>query len=1391
MVGVGASAGGLEACQRLLKGAPTDAGLAFVIVLHLSPEEESHVAEILQRTTAMTVTQVAGDERVERDHVYVIAPGTSLGIRDGALAAGAPVEPHFRARPVNSFFSALAADRGAGCAGVVLSGTGDDGSAGLEAVSAAGGLCLVQDAGTAGYDGMPRSAVDTGVADAVVPPEEMGAILGRFAADPASRPARRREEDGEGTAAGAGPLAPAGPESAAAGRAASSRDGLAEVLEVLGTQYRVDFRDYKRGTLRRRAERRISFHGLSDWREYLDFLAAHPEEVEALYRDLLIGVTSFFRDTGEWELFAREVAPALVSERGEASAVRAWSAGCATGEEAYGLAMVLLEHLDHPDAAGRRVEVKVFASDASPGALEIARRGRYPAFIADQVSAERLERFFRPCAEGFEVTNELRGAVTFAAHDLLSDPPFPNLDLIACRNVLIYLEPLAQERLLERFHFALRPGGTLWLGTAETIGRRTDLFTPAPGNHRIYRATRTGPALGYSLASGRGRGGETKPVPPAAPRPPEGATPVSKAPRLIEKLVLRRYTTPCVVVGHGLEILYFFGPTERYLQRPSGEVRMDLLSWVRPELYAKLRLGLAEAREGRRPVTLTGMRLESSTDATRVEITIEPISAGVRSNGLLLVAFRDVPQPTAVFRAGGEAQGDAKGRERAVSVQRQEELQETREQLRTAVDQLRTASEEHSASYEELLSLNEELQATNEELEASKEELQSLNEELTTTNRQLEERNQELRTLTSDLDNLLSSARVPTVFLDRELRVRRFTPATTEVLRIGPGDVGRPIEDLGLKVRDERLLADAQRVLEDSTTVEVEVGGEDERWFFRRILPYRTAAGTVDGVCLTFHEVTALKQAAEESEFARLYAEAIIRTSRTPLLVLDMEYRIVSANQAFSETFEVGEEEVVGRRLHEVGDGQWDIPRVQALLEEAPLHGARGIRDYDVEHLFKRIGWRSMRLNADVMSRAGRADLILVSIEDVTDLRKAQMAAQSRADELAEEHRRKDEFLAMLGHELRNPLAAIATGIELLERPGAETVEATRTMMARQTGRISSMLDQLLNVARVISGKLELAREPTDVAGAAEAAVESVKPQIDAAGQELIVSLPPPDEALVQGDAMRLAQVAENLLTNAVKYTDAGGRIWLTVETADDTIELSVRDTGIGVEPGLLAHIFDLFTQAPSSTDRTNGGLGLGLPLVRNIVQMHGGSVEAFSGGVGKGTEVVVTLPRLLEGRGVAGPAVKAEAASAPRETHKILVVDDEADAAGALVELLTRKGHTARSVADGESALALVETFEPEVVLLDLGLPGMDGYEVARELRARLGGSAMLVALTGYREDPARLKEAGIDAHLLKPIGLEKLFALMAALEQRGEDPPRPPADPADPAGPAESTER
>jgi two-component system, chemotaxis family, CheB/CheR fusion protein len=948
----------------------------------------------------------------------------------------------------------------------------------------------------------------------------------------------------------------------------------------------------------------------------------------------------------------------------------------------------------------------------------------------------------------------VRDSVTFAVHNLLTDPPFSKLDLVSCRNLLIYLEPHAQDRILELFHFALQPRGLLLLGSSETTGRQTDLFEPLSKKHRIFKSsamTRKAryPVTDWFTGKAAARG---MPSLPAAPH--KGP----KAARLVEQLVLSRFTTACVAINQNLDILYFFGPTHDYLAQPTGEVRMDVLSWARSGLYPKLRSALKAAIEQRERVTVTDVRIEREGRAHRVECTIEPILAHPGAEGLFLIGFRDLPEVPAA-----EASMVSAAPEQPLITQLEGELKEARQELRTTVEQLDSTNEEYRASHEELLSLNEELQSSNEELETSKEELQSLNEEMVTINRQLEEKNAELRSTNADLNNFFVSTPVPIIFLDRDLRVRRFTPAAVEVMRLVPSDVGRSLEHIKERFHDERLLTDAKKVLENLSPITIEVATDDGRSYLRSVLPYRTEEDRIDGVHISFLDITAQKAAAAEIDESRIYAEAIVDTVGRPLVVLDANLHVVSANESFFETFEVSRDETLNQRIYDLGNRQWDIPTLRHLLEKL-LPGALEIKDFKVEHAFDRIGLRVMRLNARLMRRSGRPTLILLAIDDVTERSRAEEMVKQHAAALAEEHRRKDEFLAMLGHELRNPLTALMTGLEILGRVSAERANELRAMMVRQAQRLGAILDQLLDISRVISGKVALSKQRMDVAEAIRAAAETVQPLLEAQRHELTLALSPEKSAFVMGDATRLAQVMENLLANAIKYTNPGGRIGVTLEADEDKVRIVVRDTGIGIAAEFLPHVFEVFTQSPRTLDRAAGGLGLGLPLVHRLVEMHGGKVEASSAGLGQGSEFVVTLPGLEERRSSARDGEPAPTAPAKHRPRRILVVDDEKDAARLLAEFLESDGHRTLAVNDGPAALTALETFEPEVVLLDLGLPGMDGYEVAARIREQdRHRKLLLIAVTGYRSDAPRLKQAGFDRHLMKPPDLRKLDAWLA----------------------------
>jgi two-component system, chemotaxis family, CheB/CheR fusion protein len=1350
VVGVGASAGGLDACKALLANVAPDSGLAFIVVLHLDPARASRLAEVLTGRDGLPVTQVTEPQRLEANHVYVIAPNTSLNVEAGELRPAELPERHGVHTAVDLLFASLAKAYGPKAVAVVLSGLGSDGASALSDIKAAGGLCIAQDPDTAQHDAMPRAAIATQLVDAVLPPESIASfVLENIAA---SETAQDQDQ-------GRAKPAPDEGDTDEGDADEGDAEGFAGILRLLTAHHGLELRDYKKGTLRRRAERRRALMQFAGWSEYLAYLQEHLDELAALYQDVLVGVTRFFRDPEQWEYLEREIIPSVLDEQRDQDGVRAWVAGCATGEEAYSLAMVLTEQLER---RGQQTTLRVFATDISQNALTHARRGVYPASIADHVGPERLARFFSKRGDTYQIIPQLRDTVTLARHNLLTEPPFSRLDFVSCRNLFIYLEPHAQHECLQRFYFGLRGRGVLWLGSSESISRNTELFSTISSKYRVYRKS---DILQPNIPSWTNRA-----VADIASVTRRGASTAlrssARITRSLEEYVLRRHTAACVVINEAGQVLHMFGPATDYLVPPTGEVRLDLLAWARDSiLYAKLRTALTRALAQHEGAIIAGIPFSRDGEPVRVEIAIEPIP--VVAEGLFLVSFRDEPQaalkPSELPAPEPESVADESLLRRLAK-----QLQDTQTELQTTLEDLDSANEEYRASYEELVSLNEELQSSNEELETTKEEAQSINEELLTVNRELEDRNQRLHTVNADLENLLALTTIPTVFLDRQLRVRRFTPAAERVMRLVATDVGRPAQHIQKRVDDERMFIDAAEVLETLTPREAEVRAEEGRWYLRRIVPFRSG-DRIEGVCLTFYDMTSQKLAAEESEEARHYVETIAQASSLPFVVLDHERVVVSANDIFHRVFATTGR-IQGARFFEVDGGRWDIPAIREIVARTIREGVPG-ESVEFEHSFADLGVRHLRLNASSIERPNRLSLVLLSIEDVTMLHDARDTAIKR-QELEAEHRRKDEFLAMLGHELRNPLAALVNGLALLDEfdDDAAQVRRLQPMLVRQTRRMTVILDQLLDISRVSSGKIELDDQAIDLVDVANTVIESVRPMIDASHHEFVLSLPPAGTVFVRGDLVRLTQVVENLLANAVKYTEEGGTIWLMVDASERTVRIVVRDTGIGIDAELLGRIFEVFTQGSQSLGRSRGGLGVGLALVRLLVNLHGGRVEAFSAGTGRGSEFVVHLPRLEPESVTVERAEQRRSTGLAVPTRRVLVVDDELDAALMLAELLKLHGHEVRVAHDGHTALEVAGEWMPEVVLLDLGLPDIDGYEVARRLRTQVGAQAgaqvsksmRIVAVTGYQREDTRLQAAGFDDHVLKPPTLDRLVVAL-----------------------------
>ncbi len=1337
VVGVGASAGGLEAFTQMLGALPVDTGMAFVLVQHLAPKHASLLASLLSRTTAMPVAEIADGVRVEPDHVYVIPPDCDLVMAGGCLELIPREAPRGQHHPIDLFLRSLAAERRERAIGVILSGNATDGTLGLQEVKAEGGITFAQD-GTAQQGSMPRSAVATGCVDFVLSPAAIGREIGRIARHPyvARTPRARRKPEAD-------------------------EPDIRGILELLHKGTGVDFSHYKAGTLQRRITRRMILHKIHRVPDYERLLRKNAAEVEALHQDFLIPVTRFFRDPESLAALRTTVLPHWFKDRSRNEPLRVWALGCSTGEEAYSLAIALVELAEE---AGSQLPLQIFATDLNPLGIEKARTGLYPKNIAHDVSPERLRRYFAEVDGSYRIHKTIRDLVVFARHNVLTDPPFSQMDLISCRNLLIYLEPALQQKVVPLLHYALKPAGFLWLGSSESIGAYHDLFEAVDAKHKIYTKKPATRRVAFGPAAGAPR--DRDPAGPGAKRPQPAWADVQKE---ADRILLARYVPPSVLVNADLEILQFRGDTGPYLSPAPGKASLSLLRMVRPALEPGLRGAILRARKANTAVRQEGLPLHAGRVTPAVDLEVVPVQPGPGGESGFLILFEQPPAPVPAAKGKGKSpQPRAEDAARDAAARLTAELAATREYLQSVIEQQEAANEELQSANEEAQSANEELQSVNEELETSKEEIQSSNEELATVNDELQNRNAELSLLNNDLFNLLSSIETAIVIFGRNGCIRRFTPMAEKILNLIPADIGRPISDLRLNLGLPDLEPLLKTMFETGSTQDCEVRGPQGTWYSLRIRPYRTLENQLDGAVVMLVDIDRVRR-------ARDYAESIVATVREPLLVLDPDLCVQTASQAFYAAFQVTPEETEKRFLYDLGDGQWDLPELRRSLEEMPAVG-NGLIGYEVDREFPRIGRRTLLLNARrLFQEDGRNALTLLALEDITARKGLETSLNQRVEELAAADRSRNEFLALLAHELRNPLAPLRNAAQVLELTDAGTdgaaIEAARGMMNRQIQNMSRLIEDLLDVSRITGGRIGLRLERVVLATALRQAVELVRHLIEARGQELSLSLPGVP-VFLDADPLRLEQVFGNLLNNASKFTPVGGHLWLTAERPGDApgeVVVRVRDDGIGIAAETLPQVFDLFVQAERSYDRGRGGLGIGLTVVHRLVALHGGSVEAHSAGLGKGSEFVVRLPVLFAPLAEPSPArsiAKPEPPAGAPPPRRVLVVDDNVDTAESMALLLSLKGYDVATAHDGPAALKKAASFHPEAVLLDIGLPGLDGYQVATRLRGRRRtAKALLVALTGYGqdEDRSRALAAGFDYHLTKPVDPQAIYDLLA----------------------------
>ncbi|OGQ56429.1 MAG: hypothetical protein A3J24_06110 [Deltaproteobacteria bacterium RIFCSPLOWO2_02_FULL_53_8] len=949
IVGIGASAGGLEALEGFFAKVPHDVNIAFVVVQHLAHGHKSIMADLLGKYTWMKIVEITDGVKIKPGVVYLNPPGKDVAILKGVLYLTESDISHPVRFPIDSFFVSLAQAQRERAICIVLSGTGSDGTLGLKAVKREGGVTFAQEEKQAKYAGMPGSAISTGMVDYVMPVEEMPGVVVGFSGHPYFLVTER---------------------AASAGK--EFDNSLQKIFLIVRSKTGHDFSNYKLSTIRRRIERRMAIHLLKDVGVYLKFLKENPDEVDALYKDFLIGVTNFFRDAAAFDLLKEKVVADIVNNKSSDSVVRIWVPGCATGEEAYSIAMLFVEVME---AAGKRLTIQVFATDIDKDAIDNARLAIYPESISTDVSAERLRRFFIKEDGFYRVRKPLREMVVFAEQNITKDPPFSRLDLVSCRNMLIYMETVLQKQILPLFYYTLVEGGYLFLGSSESIGALSDLFSPVSVKWKIFRRKGAAQERRANLPAFPLAGAFALQNAGAAEKPLR-----TGARDIAERFILNEYGPPSVLVDDKFNVLYFYGKTEKYLVQQSGEPSFNIFKMAKEEIRYSLSMALHKAIERHQAVAERDIRMSEDAAMPLIDIVARPVDKESVAHGMYMVIFEERPSidRQAVKTKKRKKTGDADPRVASL----EHELQSTKEYLQTTIEELEAANEELRSTNEELQSTNEELQSTNEEMETSKEELQSTNEELVTVNAEFHNKMDDLTQTNNDLQNLLASTEIGTVFLDRNLCIKRFTPSARRVFNLIVSDAGRPFGDITSKFdADLSLTAQAAEVLETLIPKNFEVMTRDGAWFAVRILPYRTADDVIDGLVITCSDITRLKQAEQSIDDAREYAESIVNTIKEPLLILDAKFYVKSANRAFYETFNAVPDKTVSQLIYNLGSGQWNLPALRSLLEEI-IPKSVVVERFKIEYDFKDAGRRAIFLNARMIrQRLGRPDLILIAFE--------------------------------------------------------------------------------------------------------------------------------------------------------------------------------------------------------------------------------------------------------------------------------------------------------------------------------------------------------------------------------------------------------------------------
>jgi two-component system, chemotaxis family, CheB/CheR fusion protein len=1474
IVAIGASAGGLESLERLFSHLPTDTGMAFVVLQHLSPDFKSLMDELLARRTTMPVRQAEHELVVEPNAVYLLPPMKEMILRDRRLLLSERDPRHGLALPIDHFFRSLAQDVGERAIAVILSGSGSDGSRGIQEIRRVGGVVFCESTDTAKFNGMPLSAIATNAVDQVLAPEEIAAAIAALAHPSLDAAGASSELEGDDL-------------------------GVNAILRLLRDGYGIDFSHYKATTVTRRIERRLALNRSIDLDTYIDQVRNNPRELNSLYEDLLIGVTRFFRDDESFEVLERRVIPEIIERAtpgGPDDQIRVWIPACATGQEAYSIAILFHEQLS---ARRRPVNLKILATDVHKSSLDVASAGIYTEQQIAGITPQRRERFFTLKPNGYQISQTLRESIVFAPHNLIRDSPFTKMDLITCRNLLIYLQPHAQKTVFTLFHFALRTGGFLFLGSSETPGELLSEFETIDEHSKIYRKKRD-IRLPADLRLPLPRAGAV----PRVPAPSMGRSGVTPQLLSVYDSLLEWHMPPAFLIDEHSQLVDTYGGAASLLKVKDRRPSQNLLEMVPDDLRTVISSAVHRVRRDGETVRHDAVSIAGL--ANRNTLVVRPLRDAHGALSHMLVSFGELGAPGTNGHASLQADAGASIAGFASSPTRVDAASVSDDQMRALQDELSFTKENLQSAIQELETTNEELQATNEELVASNEELQSTNEELHSVNEELytvnaeyQKKNTELLELNDDIEHLLNGTDVATMFLDRDLCIRKFTPRIAETFQVIPNDVGRPLRTFTHDLDHAGLMPDVERVLREGVTIESQTWDKRGRCYFLRILPYRgrmkdrkdapmgtrpEAATGPDGVVLTLTDISALEQA--RAKLAQL--SAIVESSGDAIISSTLDGIITSWNNGASRLYGYSAEDAIGRhvsvlspvdqrveiadvlrnvkqgravdrveasRLRKDGtavdvsvtfspilDASGNIvgvsaisrditqlvrarqeiaereERIRLLLDSTaeaiygvdlsgvctfcnpacarllgydspgaligkqmhPLiqHSRRDgtpyppelspiyevIRRRDPAHADDEVLWRSDGTSFPVeywshpICRDGEILGAVVTFVDITERRQAE-------EEIHEGVRRREQFLAMLSHELRNPLSAILSATRIISGTsgwGNDACQEAGRVVERQANHMARLLDDLLDVSRITHGRIVLRPELVDLRETAHSAIEALGPLMAEHDTHLTADIC--DEPLpVNGDRARLQQIQANLLSNASKYTPRGGDVRFELRREGDEAVIRVADNGRGIEPELLPRIFDLFVQGEQSIARREGGLGIGLTLLRSLAELHNGRVTAHSAGQGLGSEFTVALP-------LASSAVVTDVQTAsPKRATSVVVVEDQDDARLMMQILLETEGVTVATAGDGLKGAELIERLKPDLAFVDLGLPVMSGFELARRIRQNPSCRATrLVALSGYGQDSdvRAAVDAGFDHHLTKPADPERLVRLIAGAE-------------------------